>query len=150
VSEAAVEAGRAERIAEHLVKEGFRPKIEDGDVGFKYEGNSLWVMLSEKDATYYRVMCFGIWPIETDAGRLAAYRAASEVGKGTKGVKIFLDDDNVTTSVDMLAPDVESLLKVLVRGIELCGAGVARFVNAVQRILEDAERDGTGEETAPE
>ena len=150
MSEGAVEAGRAERIAEHRVKEGFRPKIEAGDVELKYEGNTLWVMLSEKDAAYYRVMCFGIWPTESEAERMAAYRAASEVGKGTKGVKIFLDDDNVTASVDMLVPDVESLLKVLVRGIELCGAGVARFGNAVQRIMEDADRDGAGEETDPE
>jgi len=139
VSEAAVEAGRAERIAEHLVKEGFRPKIEDGDVGLKYEGSTLWVMLSEKDAVYYRVMCFGLWPLETEAEQRAAYQAASEVGKETKGVKLFLDKDNVTASVDLLAPDLESLLKVLVRGIELCGAGVARFGNALQRILEEAE-----------
>ena len=137
------DVSRAERIARFLTDEGFRPAIDDGDVSFKYQGRRLFVAIDEKDEDYYRVMKLDFWPIESGAERRAARWAASEAGRKTKGVKIFLHEDDVSASVDLLVPDVDSLLKVLLRAVELCAVGAERFGELVGQFPDEEEADET-------
>lgn len=139
VEEPASERPRSELIAEFLAAEGFRPKIEDGDVGVKYQGSQYWIVLDEKDPEFYRVIAFRVWPIESERERVAVYAAASHVGQTTKVVKVFPTDDNVWVSAEYLAPDVPSFLKTLLRSLELCSVAVTRFKAAVGERMEQEE-----------
>ena len=141
MTDISTEASRAQKIAQFLTDEGFHPVIEDGDVSFKYEGRRFFIVIDEKDAEYYRVMRFNFWPIESEEERLVVNAAAGAVSRGTKCVKVFPVDDDVSASVDILAHDVDALLKELLRAIELCSARVERFPEAVARATEEAKDD---------
>jgi hypothetical protein len=80
------------RYLNFLREEGYTPNIdEDGDVRFRYEGGTYYIIIMEDDPEYLRILYPNFWEIESDAELSRAYRAASTVNRTTKIAKIYIN-----------------------------------------------------------
>lgn len=105
---------KTSRVMEILSAEGYRPElVDDGDIVFKYEGNSCVVVLDENDELYFRVMLPNFWPIENEKEREQAIKTALDITKKIKVAKVLLVGDQMWCSVETFLPSEESIQPVL-------------------------------------
>jgi hypothetical protein len=88
------------RYMEYLRTEGYVPSIdEDGDVRFRYEGGTYYIIILEDDAEFIRVLYPNFWEIESDEELGRAYKAASYVNRTTKIAKVFVNRNEDDVSI---------------------------------------------------
>jgi hypothetical protein len=107
-------------IHAHLVEEGFRPSFNDeGEIAFKFQGRHFYISQDESDPEFYRILCPGIWKIESEEERAVVFIAASDTCKGMKVAKVFVVDDEAWASVELFCPEVGAFLKLFERSTSL-------------------------------
>lgn len=122
----------ATRVLDFLTREGFRPEFdEDGDVRFKYEGWTFWVMISD-DPTHLRVAHPNFWPLDDDAERRRALAVAAEVQWRFRVGRLTVLDRTVWATVEAYLPDEHAFEKVLLRNLSALQALVSEFVDAMR------------------
>jgi hypothetical protein len=62
VAESVLPAAYATDLPDFLAEEGFRPKLDEGDVQFKYEGGSYFVIADHRDAVVLPVLEENVTP----------------------------------------------------------------------------------------
>lgn len=136
---------KAELYFEYLADEGFRPKIDDeGDVSFKKEGSQYLIYSNENDPQLFRLCALFIWPIESYEERVQALEAASKATRQLKSTKVYVQDDNVHATIELLFSRPEDFKPLFHRALGLVDAGVERFVEGMQQ-----HQDNGGEEKPP-
>ena len=88
----------------YLKAEGFSPNVDsDGDVAFKYEGRTYYIIVYEDDPQFFSIIYPNFWKIESDDEQIQAVFSATEVTRRKKVVKVYLTtNDNVSISADIL------------------------------------------------
>ena len=113
----------------YLRTEGYVPEVdEDGDIRFKREGFTYYIIVDEEDPEYFRILFPGIWIVEDPAEHGRVLAACSEVSRRTKVVKAYLRDDRVNLSVEMLLPDPKDVPAVFPRSMTIFSAARDRFI----------------------
>ena len=75
----------------HLREEGYAPSIDnDGDIAFKREGYTYYVIIGKDDPTLLYVLLPNIKALNTDADRARAADAISRANMETKVAKAYL------------------------------------------------------------
>lgn len=95
---------RADMYLEYLAEEGYRPnKDDDGDVVFKAEGLTYYIIVDEQDAQYFRLLHANFWSIDSPEELLQAFEAASFASRQTKVAKVYVREDakNTSATVEM-------------------------------------------------
>ena len=85
---------------DYLKSEGFSPSLDDdGDVMFKYEGGTYFIIVDEKDQEFFAVLYPNFWEIESENEREQALLAAKEATRSAKVAKVYLIEDNTDVSL---------------------------------------------------
>ena len=118
----------AEKFSQYLTQEGFAPKIDkDGDVTFKFEGGTYFILISEDDDVFFSLAYPNFWEIESEEERVRAAIAASTATANVKVAKVFPRGDNVWASIEMFLSPMESFQPVFLRSLSALQSGVRRF-----------------------
>lgn len=129
-------AERATAIFNFLKEEGYVPRIDaDGDVVFKYEGNSYAVALDEQDPDFVRIIYPNFWPIENDSERRAVEKNALRVTAEAKVAKLFLVGENVWASIELFCRPLDHFFPVFERSIRTLKAAIRVFREGMQKEL---------------
>jgi hypothetical protein len=85
---------------EFLKEQGYTPNIDDdGDIRFKYEGGTYYIIVDENDATFLHILYPYFWEIESPEELARAKDVVSYVNRTTKIAKIYLVRDDVDLSI---------------------------------------------------
>lgn len=126
---------KAERISvilEHIRTEGYVPTIDDdGDILFKAEGRSYFVILDENDEQFYRLAFPNFWSIDDEDERERVIHAASHATTKTKVAKIFPVKDDTWASVELFLSGPEEFNGVFVRSLSALQSAVRTFREAM-------------------
>lgn len=123
---------------ELLTGEGFRPEVDsDGDVRFKYEGRTCYILTGSEDDRYFQVVCLGIGQMD-DGNRLgAAMLAASKATRETKVAKVWTnsDLDRMNASVEIFCESWMALSgPIISRCVRALGVAVDSFQEEYRKI----------------
>ncbi len=111
---------------EYLQDEGYSPKVdEDGDVSFKREGRTFYIIVDEKDLEFFRIVYPNFWPIESDDERDMVALAASYANRRTKVAKAYIDGDDTWIAAEIYIAEPGDF-----------GRWVPRMMNAIQTALD--------------
>ena len=105
---------RESRYLEYLRDEGYRPRIDDdGDIHVKCEGFNYYVIATD-DEQYLQLLLPGIWAIDSQPELEHCLRAASEVNRRIKVVKVAahrgMTDMFVAAEIYITHPDAFTAL----------------------------------------
>jgi len=115
-------------LGDYLRGEGYVPQIdEDGDLKFKYEGRSFWILLSEKDETFFQLVFPNFWEIESPEERIRVERAALLASADTKVAKVYPVKENVWASIEMFVSPMDAVRPVFNRSLRALQAAVEAF-----------------------
>jgi hypothetical protein len=115
---------------DYLRGEGYVPSIDDdGDVRFRYEGGTYYIIVMEDDLKYLRILYPNFWEIESEEELLRAYSTASYVNRTTKIAKVFLNrsEDDVSIVGETLLDTPEDFKNFFKRILNAVGTAKADF-----------------------
>lgn len=120
--------GNSEIIIEYLREEGYVPKLdEDGDIVFKCEGRTYYVILDGNDEQFFRLVFPNFWSIGDEDERARVMSAAQAATAKTKVAKIFPVKDDTWASVELFLPSAEAFNAVFSRSMSALRAAVQTF-----------------------
>jgi hypothetical protein len=126
-------AERAQIYSDYLRGEGYLPSIDqDGDVKFKKEGGIYYIMFSEEDAEFFRLVFPNFWSIETTEERAKVEKAALHATAGTKVAKVFPVKDNVWATIELFCSPPECFKPVFPRSMSALRAAVETFAEKMR------------------
>lgn len=113
---------------EFLKEEGYVPQYDsDGDIIFKSEGLSYLLFAAEDDPPYFRLALPFFWEVESPQERQRAMAAATVVNAEVKVVKLYIVEDHLWASVEMLMEPPDGFKLVFSRCLRVLRHGVQRF-----------------------
>ena len=119
---------KSELYFEFLAEEGYRPHRDgEGDITFRKEGKLYVLFAGEDDPQLFRLGALYIWPIESEEERVQALQAASVVTGRMKVTKVYVMDDNVHATIELLYSRPEEFKPLFDRLMGLLDAGVQDF-----------------------
>lgn len=128
---------RIENIKNILADEGLRPKIDDdGDLFFKYEGNSFFLDIDDDDPCFLRIILPNFWEF-TDEIRDTVGKACLEATAQAKVAKIFPVENNIWSSAELFIADEKTLTPIIFRLLDSVVAAATVFID----IMEENQAD---------
>lgn len=125
-------------VLDFLAEEGFRPQLDDeGDVLFKFEGGTYYLMTSDADPSYFALYYFRFWPLEDPAERIRAHEAAAQAQQRIRIGQITVLDTDVNASVQAYLPGADAWRGVLLRNLSGLQALVRSFREQMHAQLEN-------------
>ncbi|HOJ13411.1 MAG TPA: hypothetical protein PLS81_04775 [Deltaproteobacteria bacterium] len=125
----------AARYTDFLTDQGFRPEIDkDGDVKFLFEGGLYYILVSEKDPEFFRLVYPNFWEIESDEEKMKATIAASFATADTKVAKVILVGNNVWASVESFFESPDHFKGVFRRSISAIRTAVSSFRDNMKQL----------------
>ena len=119
---------KAELFKKYLAEEGYSPKADsDGDITFKYEGLTFCLFAAENDKEFFRLALPNFWSIDNEEERRKVLAAANTATASIKVGKVFMVNNNVWASVELLIDPIEGFGKVFRRSLSIISACVQRF-----------------------
>jgi hypothetical protein len=87
------------RYLAFLREEGYSPSIDsDGDIQFKIQGKSYYVIINGNDVEYFYILYPNFWSANTAQRRQLAARAASYASGRTKVARAYLGTNNYVSA----------------------------------------------------
>jgi len=124
---------RMDLYHEFLEEEGYRPSIDkDGDLMFKIESQTYFVIVEEDDAEFFRLVYPNFWSIENEDERARAYVAAHDATAKTKVAKVFVVNDDTWASLELFCNPPETVKTVLPRGVSSVQTAVDTFTQIMR------------------
>jgi hypothetical protein len=123
---------------ELLAGEGFRPDVDsDGDIRFKYEGRTYYILANSDDDRYIQMVCLGIGTMDGGSQLGAAMLAASKATRETKVAKVWpsVDMNRMNASVEIFCESWAALSgSILSRCVRALGVAVDSFQAEYRKI----------------
>ena len=117
---------------DYLKSEGFSPSLDsDGDVMFKYEGGTYFIIVDEKDQEYFAMLYPNFWEIESQNEKERALLAAKEATRVAKVAKVYLteDDTDVTMSAEIFLKTPSDFKSIFYRMLSTMTTARKTFVD---------------------
>ena len=128
----------AAAVLDFLTEEGFRPHLdESGDVYFKFEGLTFFVITATSEATVLTLLLPSFWPLEDAAERARAMEAAMFAHKNVRIGRVTVLDDTVVATVNAYLPEDDSFRHVLLRSLEGLKYLYLKFCESMHAQLEN-------------
>lgn len=129
-------AEKTEAIAEFLREEGYVPKIDDdGDLAFKMEGKTFFVIFDEADQSFVRIVHPNFWSIDDEDERSRVEQASLKATAETKVAKVFPIEDDTWASIELFSSSIENTKRVFPRALRALSAAISSFLKE----MRDAE-----------
>jgi hypothetical protein len=107
--DSSTEAALQNRYLAFLREEGYTPSISSsGNVQFKIQGKSYYIVIDEDDEEYFTLLYPNFWSANTAQKRRQATMAASYASNRTKVARVYLGTNNyvsATSEVFLNDPD---------------------------------------------
>lgn len=85
----------------YLREEGYQPSVDsDGDVMFKAEGFTFYIIVDDEDPESFRILFANFWEIESDEEKANVYAAANLINRTTKVAKVYVNSQETNVSMD--------------------------------------------------
>ncbi|MCM2373717.1 hypothetical protein [Aporhodopirellula aestuarii] len=118
---------------EFLKSEGYSPRVdEDGDVAFKFEGRTYYLLIAEDDPNLMRLAYPNFWSLENEDERQRAQVAALKATKDTKVAKVFLTDKNTWAMVSLFLAEPDDFHPVFSRCLSALRLSVNTFADTMR------------------
>jgi hypothetical protein len=113
---------------------GYRPSFDaEGDVEFKVEGRTYYILVSENDPDYVRLFLPGFTQIDGRQELPKAERLAVEVSADTYGAKVKVDGEGlVSVSVQLFVAPLEGYAAVFPRSVRAAQHAANRFMRQMK------------------
>ena len=108
-------------------EECFRPKIDDDDIFFKFEGKTHYLEISESDESYFRLILPDFWQIDTPEEERHALVVMSEVNAQIKVAKIYQRKNCINATVEMFIDPMKGFKQVFPKFLGCIQAAIAAF-----------------------
>ena len=121
---------KVELYEQYLKEEGFAPNVDgDGDVAFKFEGGTYYILTNESDPRYFAMVFPNFWSIENGEELRKAYTAANDVSRETKVVKVHVNgkQTNVNASVEVYVDEPTGFRPFMKRALAVLQYAVGQF-----------------------
>ena len=119
---------RARMYKDFLAEEGYAPKFDDdGDVTFKAEGRTYFIVVSETDDEYFQLLFPNFWPIESEKERAQALLAASRATNNVKCAKVCQIKDNMVASIEAFYVPADGFKPTFKRSLMALRSAVDQF-----------------------
>ncbi len=125
---------KADLYLAHLRDEGYRPELDDdGDVRFKSEGFTIYVICQESDASYFQMLLPGMWTIDDDEELGRALLASTKVTREVKTVKVYVSSNRkrVDASIEAFMDPITDFKAVFERYLGVLKHCTNRFKEAM-------------------
>jgi len=123
----------AKMYMEYLDGEGYRPEIDsDGDVRYKHEGRTYFIIVDEKDQEFFRICFPSFWSVDDEIERRQVLVACDHATGTTKVAKVYTVGDKVWGSYELFIQKPEDFKPVFARGMRAIRAAVASFVSKMR------------------
>jgi hypothetical protein len=118
-----------------LKEEGYKGEIEeDGDIGFKFEGERYWITPDEKDADFFDLYNIGKWDFKDDADKIKGLRALNEVNQTKKLVKIYMNDEGcICTNVGFFVKETKDFILHFTRSLGMIQGAIDSFIEEMEK-----------------
>ena len=114
---------------EYLKSEGYPAELDDdGDVLFKFEGNTYFIQIDPEDTEFFRIVLPNFWPVKDDAERNKVLEAMNYANAESKTAKVFIVRDNVWVSIEIFVATPEDFRSIFKRSMSALQYGVYNFV----------------------
>lgn len=114
-----------------LRNEGYNPEPDsDGDIMFKYEGSTYFIIIHEKSASPYVAIIYpNFWSIESKSEHAKAAKAMIEVTREIRVAKVYFksDESDVNASAEFYLASHQDFGKVFMRNLASLRAVVNTF-----------------------
>jgi hypothetical protein len=123
------------RYMAYLREEGYFPSIDaDGDILFKIQGRSYYIIINAEDAEYFVVLYPSFWSADTAAKRRQATLAAAYATGWTKVARAYLNTSNyVSATAEVFLNDPEDYRYIFPRMLRTIDAVVDSFEEYLDR-----------------
>jgi hypothetical protein len=120
---------------DYMRQQGYQADIDsDGDILFKAEGRSYYIIVNDTDLEYFEILFPGFWAIESDDEWVKAAAACSYVSRSIKVAKVFLTSNNDTSIiVDVLLINPKDFSTVFPRMMNIINTARTRFVDEMRK-----------------
>lgn len=119
--------------SEFLSDEGYRPDIDnDGDIRFKKEGRTYYIIVDNKDLQFFRIVLPSYWKIESDEERARVLVAIDVANSSSKVAKTYTVGDQVWSAIEILVAQPEDFKPVFERAIVLLDNAMTTFVKKIR------------------
>jgi len=93
--------GLQDMYISYLREQGYLGNIDqDGDIEFKAEGSTFYIIVDSRDLKSFRILFPNFWEIESEAEKAKAYKAANYINRTTKIAKVYLNSREDDVSMD--------------------------------------------------
>ncbi len=118
---------------EYLKSEGYPVELDDdGDVLFKFEGNTYFIQIDPEDTDFFRIVLPNFWPVKDDSERQKVLEAVNYANAESKTSKVFIVRDNVWASIELFVADPEDFKSIFKRSMSALQYGVYNFVTKMK------------------
>ena len=114
-----------------LREEGFKGEVDsDGDIHFKFEGMSYFIMVREDDETYHSILFPRFWNLESQDEKIKALMVTNSMNLQYKCGKLFLvgELESVSASIQIFLINPAELKKFFSRMVGILKGMVDEFV----------------------
>jgi len=117
-----------------LREEGYIPSIdEDGDIRFKMQGLTLYVMTDKDDPMFLRIILPKFWEIESDEEFAKVHFVANKMNTEYKVGKVFIANNNTTAACELFISENDPEFKtIFLRILNLLTHLRVSFVSAMK------------------
>lgn len=129
----------AQMYMKYLTEEGYNPSLDaDGDVRFKAEGFTYYIIIDEKDERYFRLLFPNFWSIDDGEELARALVAANYATMVTKVAKVYVREDGKDTSaaIEMFVDPPEQFKSTFPRCMSALRASVNTFVEKMKELAK--------------
>lgn len=110
---------------------------KDGDIVFKREGLTHFLLIYDTDPNYFHLVLPGLWMIDKDTDRNLVLEACNKVNYSSKFAKVFVPKDSsfVAGAIQMLIPD-NYLKEALERGFTALSYASTNFSQVIGELTK--------------
>jgi tetratricopeptide (TPR) repeat protein len=120
-----------------LKEEGYKGKVdEDGDITFKYEGETYLIALYEKDPEFFRLHYGCHWGFKDDGDIIKGLRAVNTINRSRKLVQMHMDGEN-----GLIFVDVEFFVKEPKDVVRYFSRSLGMIQEAIDAFIEEWEKE---------
>jgi DNA-directed RNA polymerase subunit L len=124
-------ATKAELYKVYLAREGYVPEdIENGDIRFKVQGETLVLSVSDDDRQYFKLTYYHTWHPEDTKD---AWDAVNLVNARIKVVKVCIVNDVLFITTEAILKNVEDFESLFSRYLTLIAAGIQALRDALKQ-----------------
>jgi hypothetical protein len=85
----------------YLKQEGYVPSVdEDGDVQFKIEGGTYYIIINEDDQQYFRILFPNMWSIDDNDEFMKVVLVAMNVTGSSKLARVYVTANGKNTNIE--------------------------------------------------